>query len=139
MLTGIVQCLATNCVTICALTIIEDVSGDGQGSLPILLSLLLAPGSQQGVMVWSAISFEAGIIWSSLQTHLQHSACQTLPWPARLPAFSPIEQVWDMMGKRIHLPGNVDNIAQELEHIWQEIPQETLKLLYQSMPRRVAA
>ncbi|GFU64915.1 hypothetical protein TNCV_785661 [Trichonephila clavipes] len=29
-------------------------------------------GPQQGVMVWDAISFEAGPLWSSLEAHLQH-------------------------------------------------------------------
>ncbi|GFV89985.1 transposable element Tc1 transposase [Trichonephila clavipes] len=29
-------------------------------------------GPQQGVVVWGAISFEAGPLWSSLDAHLQH-------------------------------------------------------------------
>lgn len=66
-------------------------------------------------------------------------ACQTLPWPARSPDLSPIEHVWDMMGRRLHLPRNVDDLVRQLERIWQEIPQETIRELYRSMPRRVAA
>lgn len=66
-------------------------------------------------------------------------ACQTLPWPARSPDLSPIEHVWDMMGRRLHLSGNVDALARQLEQIWQEIPQEAIRELYESMPRRVAA
>ncbi|GFT20192.1 hypothetical protein TNCV_4060081 [Trichonephila clavipes] len=33
------------------------------------------------------------------------------PWPARSPNPSPIEHVWDMMGRRLHLPGNVDDLG----------------------------
>ncbi|GFX00363.1 hypothetical protein TNCV_1273571 [Trichonephila clavipes] len=44
-----------------------------------------------------------------------------------------------MMGMRLHLPENIDNLARQLEKIWQEIPQETIRVLYHSMPRRVAA
>ncbi|GFY25370.1 transposable element Tcb1 transposase [Trichonephila clavipes] len=39
------------------------------------------------------------------------TASQTLAWPARLPDFSPIVHVWDIMVRRLHLPGNVDDLA----------------------------
>ncbi|GFW36382.1 transposable element Tc1 transposase [Trichonephila clavipes] len=32
---------------------------------------------QQGVMVWGALSFEAGPLWSSLEAHLQHIGTST--------------------------------------------------------------
>ncbi|GFW36381.1 transposable element Tcb1 transposase [Trichonephila clavipes] len=64
---------------------------------------------------------------------------QTLPWPARSPDPSPIEHVWDMMRRQLHLPGNVDDLAQQEEQIWQEIPQETIRVLYHTMSRCVAA
>ncbi|GFV65096.1 transposable element Tcb1 transposase [Trichonephila clavipes] len=51
---------------------------------------------------------------------------------------SPIEPVWDMMGMRLHLLGNVYDLVQQLEQIWQEIPQETIIVLHHSMLRRVA-
>ncbi|GFX76765.1 transposable element Tc1 transposase [Trichonephila clavipes] len=40
------------------------------------------------------------------------TAFETLPLPVRSPNLSPIEHVWDMMGRRLHLPGNVDDLAQ---------------------------
>ncbi|XP_071035183.1 uncharacterized protein [Parasteatoda tepidariorum] len=63
-------------------------------------------------------------------------ACQTLPWPARSPDLSPIEH---MMGRRFHLARNFDDLVRQLDRIWQEIPQETIRELHRSMPRRVAA
>ncbi|GFV91332.1 uncharacterized protein TNCV_898491 [Trichonephila clavipes] len=50
-----------------------------------------------------------------------------------------MEHVRDMLGRRLHLLGNVDDLAQQLEKIWQEIPQETFRVLYHSMSRRAAA
>ncbi|GFU54137.1 hypothetical protein TNCV_3617991 [Trichonephila clavipes] len=38
-------------------------------------------------------------------------ACQTLPWSAISPYLSSIEHVWDMMGRRLHLPGNAEDLA----------------------------
>ncbi|GFV75234.1 hypothetical protein TNCV_3190831 [Trichonephila clavipes] len=35
---------------------------------------------------------------------------------------SPIEHVWNMLGKRVYQPGNVDDLIPQLEQIWQEIP-----------------
>ncbi|GFU28502.1 transposable element Tcb1 transposase [Trichonephila clavipes] len=61
------------------------------------------------------------------------TACKTLPWSARSPDFSPIEHVWNKMGKRLYQPGNVDDLARQLEQISREIPQETIRVLYPSM------
>ncbi|GFV52436.1 transposable element Tcb1 transposase [Trichonephila clavipes] len=66
-------------------------------------------------------------------------ACKTLPWPARSPNLSLIEHVWDIIERRLHLPVNVDDLARQLEQIWQEIPQETIRVFYLFMPRRVVA
>ncbi|GFU35868.1 transposable element Tcb1 transposase [Trichonephila clavipes] len=40
------------------------------------------------------------------------TACQTLPWSVRSPDLSSIDTVCDMMGRRLHLTGNVDDRAQ---------------------------
>ncbi|GFY02133.1 transposable element Tcb1 transposase [Trichonephila clavipes] len=48
------------------------------------------------------------------------TACQTLSWPAISTDLFLIEHVWDMIGKRLHLPGNVDDLARQLEQIWQK-------------------
>ncbi|UYV74872.1 hypothetical protein LAZ67_12001574 [Cordylochernes scorpioides] len=66
-------------------------------------------------------------------------SCRNLPWPARSPDLSPIENIWDVMRRRLQPSRNVDYLARRLETIWQEIPQHTIRNLYQSMTRRVAA
>ncbi|GFX54110.1 transposable element Tcb1 transposase [Trichonephila clavipes] len=69
---------------------------------------------------------------------LKEGAYQTLPLSARSPDPSLIEPVWDIMGRRLHLPRNVDDLAQQLDQIWQEIPQEIIRVLYHFMSRHVA-
>ncbi|GFS74805.1 hypothetical protein TNCV_1395101 [Trichonephila clavipes] len=56
MLIGDVKCLATNPVSNCVLTIVENVSEDSQGSVLVLLSILQATQafSQE---LWSAALF----------------------------------------------------------------------------------
>ncbi|UYV64720.1 K02A2.6-like [Cordylochernes scorpioides] len=71
-------------------------------------------GPQQGVMVWGAISFDSRtplvVIPGTLTTQ-----------------------------RRLQPSRNVDYLVRQLETIWQEIPQHTIRNLYQSMTRRVAA
>ncbi|GFW78395.1 transposable element Tc1 transposase [Trichonephila clavipes] len=80
---------------------------------PILLSLLQAT---------QALNYP-GLIFQqdNIKPHTTRiamnrlTAYQTLPWPARSPDPSPIEHVWDMMGRRLHLPENVNDLARQLD------------------------
>lgn len=66
-------------------------------------------------------------------------ACGTPPWTARSPNLLPIEHAWDKRGRRLYLPENFDDLARQLEQILQEIPQDTIRTLNQSLPHRMAA
>ncbi|GFW23986.1 hypothetical protein TNCV_4950321 [Trichonephila clavipes] len=44
-----------------------------------------------------------------------------------------------MMGRRLHLTGNVDDLARQLEKTSQKIPQENTRVLYHSFARHVTA
>ncbi|GFX47733.1 transposable element Tc1 transposase [Trichonephila clavipes] len=111
-----------NPTSIRGLTIIEDVSGDGQDSVSNMLSVLHAP---------QALNKE---LWSGHDNanHIPHvllrPVFQLIKHFLGQPDPSPIEHVWDIMGRRLHLPGNVDDLARQLEQIWQEIPQETIRV-----------
>ncbi|GFV91813.1 transposable element Tc1 transposase [Trichonephila clavipes] len=109
------------------------MSGDAQGSVPILLSKLHAIRALNQEL-WSWVPF----FWQP-DPLVVIRACQTLLWSARSLDLSPIEHVWDMMRRQLHLPENNDDLSRQLEKIWQEIPQDTNMVLYHSMPRRVAA
>ncbi|GFT10825.1 hypothetical protein TNCV_1944581 [Trichonephila clavipes] len=91
------------------MTTIEDVFGDAQGSVTILLSLL--PITQTlNQELWSGSHFlTAGPIWPSLKAHLQNR--ELIKHFLNQPDLSPIEHVWDMMGRQLPLPWNVDDIA----------------------------
>ncbi|UYV83483.1 hypothetical protein LAZ67_23001165, partial [Cordylochernes scorpioides] len=67
---------------------------------------------------------------------------QMLPWPPNSPDLSPIEHVWDIIGRRLHAlpqPRSEDELWQMVEREWRAIPQEAIRTLIDSLPRRVAA
>ncbi|GFW17175.1 transposable element Tcb1 transposase [Trichonephila clavipes] len=77
-------------------------------------------------------------VWSWSRARGRHSRVLVKHFLGQLD-LSPIEHVWDMMGRPLHLPENVDDLSRQLEQIWQEIPQDTIRVIYHSMQRRVAA
>ncbi|UYV74897.1 Transposase, partial [Cordylochernes scorpioides] len=67
---------------------------------------------------------------------------QMLPWPPYSPELSPIEHVWDIIGRRLHAlpqPRSEDERWQMVEREWRAIPQDAIRTLIDSLPRRVAA
>ncbi|KAJ8303830.1 hypothetical protein KUTeg_018623 [Tegillarca granosa] len=68
----------------------------------------------------------------------QHNV-NVLPWPAVSPDLSPIEHVWDEMERRLHhlpnQPVTLQGLAQELDQIWNSIPQAFFRHIITSMRR----
>ncbi|UYV70845.1 Transposase [Cordylochernes scorpioides] len=67
---------------------------------------------------------------------------QMFPWPPYSPDLSPIEHVWDIIGRRLHAlpqPRSEDELWQMVEREWRAIPQDAIRTLIDSLPRRVAA
>ncbi|UYV78741.1 hypothetical protein LAZ67_16002621 [Cordylochernes scorpioides] len=66
-----------------------------------------------------------------------------LPWPARSPDLSPIENMWSMVAQRLTQitspAATPDQLWQRVEDSWSTVPQEHIQSLFESMPRRVAA
>ena len=62
---------------------------------------------------------------------------------ARSPDLNPIEHVWDEMGRRLrrHVPGprNWREFRDILVQEWENLPQDVIQNLIQSMPRRLQA
>ena len=74
-----------------------------------------------------------------VQDHPQFRRITTLPWPARSLDLSPIERLWDILGKRVrrrpHKPQDINELADARQQEWCRIPQETAGRLYRSMRR----
>ncbi|GFX48919.1 transposable element Tcb1 transposase [Trichonephila clavipes] len=68
---------------------------------------------------------------------------ELLPWPARSPDLSLIENMWSMVAQRLTRitppAATLDQLWQRVEAAWSAVPQEHIQSLFESMPRRVAA
>uniref|UniRef100_A0A803J6Q4 Tc1-like transposase DDE domain-containing protein n=1 Tax=Xenopus tropicalis TaxID=8364 RepID=A0A803J6Q4_XENTR len=74
------------------------------------------------------------------QQFLQDEGIDALDWPSRSPDLNPIEHIWDIMSRSIHqhhvAPQTVQELVDALVQVWEEIPQETIRHLIRSMPKR---
>ncbi|GFU81122.1 transposable element Tc3 transposase [Trichonephila clavipes] len=75
--------------------------------------------------------------------YLQLEDITRMDWPAYSPDLSPIEHVWDMLGRRITArqppPTCLPELRRALLDEWCNIPQDQIDNLILSMPRRCKA
>ncbi|GFT86386.1 transposable element Tc1 transposase [Trichonephila clavipes] len=123
------------------LTIIEDVSGDAQGSPDPLVVIRVTITAQRYVddilrtVLLPFLLKHRGLIFQqdNVRFHTARdvmnclTACQTLPWTSGSPYFSPIKHVWDMMRRWPRLSWNADDLARQLKQIWQEIAHGSIR------------
>ena len=71
---------------------------------------------------------------------LEEEGIEVLDWPAVSPDLNPIEHVWDLLYRRVrgrrHVPQDVPELRQALVEEWRAIPQNVIRRLIRSMPRR---
>ena len=71
--------------------------------------------------------------------YLQFRWITTLPWPAKFPDLSPVEHVWDILGRRArrwpHERQDINELADSLQEEWRRIPQAITGRLIRSMRR----
>lgn len=74
---------------------------------------------------------------------LRHHNIERMDWPPLSPDMNPIEHVWSRMKMKLkEREGrleNLDDLMHAVQEEWDAIPQEFLRNLVESMPRRVLA
>ena len=75
--------------------------------------------------------------------YLENVEIPRLDWPARSPDLNPIEHLWDTLTKHAKcirpLPETTQEQRMRLIEKWDQIPQEIIQHLIESMPRRMEA
>ncbi|GFW06515.1 hypothetical protein TNCV_2188481 [Trichonephila clavipes] len=68
---------------------------------------------------------------------------QFFPWPAYSPDMSPVEHVWNSVGRRLardpRPAASKDEFLLRIQAIWNSFQQTDIQNLFDSMPRRIAA
>lgn len=81
----------------------------------------------------------AGIV----NQYLAAVGIRTLDWPARSADLNPIEHLWDKLKRRVRNlerpPNNLEELANHLTNIWEELGQNEIQSLILSMRRRCEA
>ncbi|GBM79995.1 hypothetical protein AVEN_108647-1 [Araneus ventricosus] len=72
--------------------------------------------------------------------YLQQETIQRMEWPARSPDLSPIEHVWDALGRRISAPNpppqTLATLATDLPEQWHSLPTELIDRIIDSITLR---
>ncbi|GFX71252.1 uncharacterized protein TNCV_3410221 [Trichonephila clavipes] len=63
----------------------------------------------------------------------------TLPWPARSPDLSPVENAWDQLKRQIPSFYSVHDLEFAVQELWAHLPRGNIRCLINSMLDRVAA
>lgn len=74
---------------------------------------------------------------------LRHHGIHTMNWPPLSPDLNPIEHLWDLLDRRVRRrpdpPQTLQQLTNALIEEWENIPQEDIRRLVRSMPRRCQA
>lgn len=105
--------------------------------VPIIYPHRQQMGQEFTLMHDNARPHTARVVTSWLQEH----DVSVLGWPAQLPDLNPIEHAWDMLQRRAlrNFPANIATEEQLFLHLsrtWDNIPQQDLDNLIQSMKNR---
>lgn len=76
------------------------------------------------------------------QEILRQNYTDVLQWPAKSPDLSPIEHMWDYLGRKVRARIDVDNVRDHeraLHQEWQRISMQVVRKLINSMRRRCGA
>ncbi|GFY10154.1 uncharacterized protein TNCV_360211 [Trichonephila clavipes] len=66
-----------------------------------------------------------------------HCYYPSLAFP--IPSLSPIEHMWDHLGRRVGHPTSLNELEAKLQQMWNEMSQDIIQNLYASIPDRIAS
>ena len=77
------------------------------------------------------------------QNWLRQNGIRKLPWPSQSPDMNPVEYFWGILDRQLRKknknPSSKPELLRLLREIWQEIPQDDIRKLITSMPRKFLA
>ncbi|GFW89723.1 transposable element Tcb1 transposase [Trichonephila clavipes] len=131
-------------------TVWGAISWDTRSSLVVLQGTLTARRYVDDILtpiVLPMLSSHPGAIYQqdNARPHTARLSQQclqgydVLPWPTRSPDLSPIEHVWDALGRQLQPSRDTGELTAQMQRLWQDLPQGVISDLIESMPRRISA
>ena len=77
---------------------------------------------------------------NEVKTYFQERSIYVLPWPPKSPDLNLIEEVWAWLKNGLKRSyRDVEELEEDIIYIWESIPSEFIKKLYDSMKNRIQA
>ena len=78
-----------------------------------------------------------------VRDYLDEVGITSMNWPVRSTDLSPIEHVWDEMGKGIrrleNVPGTIQEVQCDLREEWEQLNQDVIANIIRNIPQRLRA
>lgn len=132
------------CITAFGVGFLHKVDGrlNGSAYIDLLGNNLIPTVHQYSMTDWIFQQDNATChVAQQVKNWFEGEQIQVMKWPAQSPDLNPIENLWDSIAKDVDAenPTSLSSLWASVNKVWDTIPLERIKVLYESFPKRCEA